>query len=472
MANRFPLIVDTDDGNKIKELPSGDILNLANSGLTGLSSLSVVGALSGGTLASSGDASVGGNFTVTGTSTFTGSITSGAISSTGSIITTGNISSGTLTVNGETVAAQVQSDWAIANQNDVRFIRNKPDLNNLNINELNDIGDVFVSDALPGEVLTWDGFSWQSEPAAGGIALIDLEVISNPPSGSGSLTYNDATGTFTFTPADLPTTLQELSNDPGVDPDSFYVNVGYLNTNEYLKQSSVLVTAGRISLDKTVDGVITISFDASGLLTAETDTLASVAARGADAETAIVATAFNVSGTSVLTSTLKDVVVDSLDNVGNYTTTNGNITTTNGAITAGGTIQGNTLTATSEGNIPIINGVTRVQNSGGNVLLNGTRIDIDNGLLTLRSSAIGGPASPSIGDIYSDGVTIYFYAQDNGSGSNGWVQMPGQFGTLGLNLPVFDNATPAGAVRGAMIYDENDFKVKVFNGTSWETVGP
>jgi len=33
MADRFPLIVDISDGNKIKELPSGDNLNLENSGI-------------------------------------------------------------------------------------------------------------------------------------------------------------------------------------------------------------------------------------------------------------------------------------------------------------------------------------------------------------------------------------------------------------------------------------------------------
>ena len=101
-----------------------------------------------------------------------------------------------------------------------------------------------------------------------------------------------------------------------------------------------------------------------------------------------------------------------------------------------------------------------------------TNVDINNGILTLRSSSIGGPSSPTVGDIYADGVTMYYYAQDNGSGSAGWVSMPGQFSSLGLNLPVFDNATPSGPVVGQMIYDENDNKVKVYNGTSWDIVGP
>ncbi len=33
MTNRIPLIVDTEDGNKIKELPAGDGLNLEGSAL-------------------------------------------------------------------------------------------------------------------------------------------------------------------------------------------------------------------------------------------------------------------------------------------------------------------------------------------------------------------------------------------------------------------------------------------------------
>ena len=40
MANRIPLIVDTDDGNKLKELPIGDDLNLTGSGIVGAGNIS------------------------------------------------------------------------------------------------------------------------------------------------------------------------------------------------------------------------------------------------------------------------------------------------------------------------------------------------------------------------------------------------------------------------------------------------
>jgi len=46
MANRFPLIVDTSDGNKIKEIEVGDNLNLQGSGLVNASSITVNGVLS------------------------------------------------------------------------------------------------------------------------------------------------------------------------------------------------------------------------------------------------------------------------------------------------------------------------------------------------------------------------------------------------------------------------------------------
>ena len=45
MANRFPIIVDTDDGNKFKELPVGDNLDLSGSGIVNASSIEVNGNL-------------------------------------------------------------------------------------------------------------------------------------------------------------------------------------------------------------------------------------------------------------------------------------------------------------------------------------------------------------------------------------------------------------------------------------------
>lgn len=67
---------------------------------------------------------------------------------------------------------------------------------------------------------------------AGGISLADISVTSNSPSGNGSLSYDNATGVFTFTPADA-----SLSN--------------YSNTNVVTLLSSfgsnTLITTGNIS---------------------------------------------------------------------------------------------------------------------------------------------------------------------------------------------------------------------------------
>ena len=48
MANRFPLVIDTTDGNKIKELPTGDNLNLQNSSIVNALSVEVVGSVNVG----------------------------------------------------------------------------------------------------------------------------------------------------------------------------------------------------------------------------------------------------------------------------------------------------------------------------------------------------------------------------------------------------------------------------------------
>jgi len=50
MTNRYPLIVDTFDSNKIKELPSGDNLNLTGSDIVGVENVTASGAISAGSI--------------------------------------------------------------------------------------------------------------------------------------------------------------------------------------------------------------------------------------------------------------------------------------------------------------------------------------------------------------------------------------------------------------------------------------
>lgn len=45
MANRFPLIIDTADNNKIKELPTGDNLDLTGNGITGVGGITASGTI-------------------------------------------------------------------------------------------------------------------------------------------------------------------------------------------------------------------------------------------------------------------------------------------------------------------------------------------------------------------------------------------------------------------------------------------
>ena len=50
MANRYPIIVDTTDGNKLKEIPSGDNLQLTNNGIIGVTDVTASGTVAAGVL--------------------------------------------------------------------------------------------------------------------------------------------------------------------------------------------------------------------------------------------------------------------------------------------------------------------------------------------------------------------------------------------------------------------------------------
>jgi hypothetical protein len=148
MANRFPLIVNTTSGNSVQELPSGDFLDLSNSGIANSGNITVSGivsatgnvsgnyilgngsqlsgiitsvsSLSNGT--SNVDAtSSGGNVTVgvggtsnvavfattgvfiTGVVSASGNVTGGNINTAGVVSATGNVSGGNLNVTGNIV---------------------------------------------------------------------------------------------------------------------------------------------------------------------------------------------------------------------------------------------------------------------------------------------------------------------------------------------------------------------------------
>jgi len=70
------------------------------------------------------------------------------------------------------------------------------------INDLDFIDIVGVTD---GQVLKYNSATgnWENENEAGGIDLTDFSVATNSASSSSTLSYNNTTGTFTFTPPDI-----------------------------------------------------------------------------------------------------------------------------------------------------------------------------------------------------------------------------------------------------------------------------
>jgi hypothetical protein len=454
MANRFPLVVDTDDGNRLKEIPSGDSLDFSSVGIANLTSLSVSGSLSSSTMATTGNVSVGGTLNVTGASTI-------------STLTATTMTATSLTLNGNAVVPQIQSDWTETNTGSAAFILNKPVLNQ--IDNLNDIGDVFVSDAILNDVLTYDGTSWQASPAAGGVQLSDFSVVTNPASGQGSLIYN-AAGVFTFTPANA---LTAGSNISLLTNDSEFTTIAEINTNNYLQQGDV-IGSGRITATA-ASGQVTLTFDATGLLTLETDTLATVTSRGATTTTALEADAFNQAPTSTSTNTLKDVSIETLDILTSITSTSSNFSTGGNISATTGTVTGNTVTASSTLNAPTVAGVGSITNTATISVDPGSNnaLKIESGRLELPAITLP-PTSPLAGQIFYDGGAFYGYVGDNGSGSAGALTFPAFYSTLGLQLPAFENAdlpsAAEGSNEGMIAWDLTNSSVVVFNGTSWANV--
>ena len=60
MANRFPLVLDTTDGNRVKELPSGDNLDLTGSGITGATTIEATAITIGGVSVTANDGTFAG----------------------------------------------------------------------------------------------------------------------------------------------------------------------------------------------------------------------------------------------------------------------------------------------------------------------------------------------------------------------------------------------------------------------------
>jgi len=462
MANRFPLIVDTEDGNRLKEIPSGDSLDFSSVGIANLTSLSVGGSLSSSTIATTGNVSVGGTLNVTGVTTLD-SATITALTVSG-------------TINGAAYAAAVQSDWNIADTGSLAFIKNKPTINNT-VASLNDIGDVGVPDPDENDILSWNGVEWRSIPNVGGLNITQVRqavsVTQTPASGTGSLGYDDTTGVFTYTPPSIPANVSDLVND------SNFVNAAYLDTNNFLQQGDI-ITGGRIG-STVAGGQVTLSFDETGLLTAEADTLETVVQRGATSSVSIEVAGITQNLGSALTNSLKLLDVETLDVLtaitstnGTITSTNGDITATNGNITAGANLSGAVVSGTTRVSTPLVQAAT------GFLALEspaGSGVQITNGVINFSGII---PASPNPGDLWSDDFGMYFRATDDGfAGNAGGTDTTyiiggpgtGQPGQPGMIIPYFEDANkPANPSFGEMYINATDTIAYVWDSTQWRAL--
>jgi len=69
---------------------------------------------------------------------------------------------------------------------------------------IGDLADVDVSGISANNVLSWNGSAFvPSTVSSGGVALTDFSVTTGSASGSGSLTYDNTSGVYTYRPADL-----------------------------------------------------------------------------------------------------------------------------------------------------------------------------------------------------------------------------------------------------------------------------
>ena len=466
MANRFPLVVDSSDNN-IKELPEGDSLDFTNVGVANLTNLSLSGALTTATVNAT-------NITVSANIT-TQTIGVIGLLSGGNSNFTGTVDANNYLVNGEALSTiQVKSDWNETNPSDPSFIQNKPNIGG--VTNLNDLGDVFAAAPNSGDIIQYDGFSWQSvaNTGGGGVDLTAFSVITLGASGNGSLSYNNGTGVFTFTPALVPTATSQLTNDSNFITLTNVTNLGYITRSGISAGDPIAYnsTSGVITFDNTNTNFTTLAevltnVDLTDILTAGnttslTATFGKVIANGAGTNGefgTLQATGITLGGSGMSAATGGIALTD-----GAIAMTNGNITLTNGDVSADevfGTTRVNTPEILSSGDI--------------NLKANGSnnRVTADNYLRVMPNSSR--PSTPLNGDIHvtSDYMEVYSANADGNSGA-GWLQMPCANGERGLQVPYF-TTTQRDAIPsprpGEIILNTTTNKLQVRGTSGWVDLG-
>jgi hypothetical protein len=144
---------------------------------------------------------------------------------TGSALAGGSLSynntSGEFTFNPASIPTDISQFTDDSNllKTDISELNDSTGIIPINLEDLNN-----VSSAAPssGQVLKWDGSQWApgtdlTADSGSGITLEDLSVsTAATPVGGGSLSY--ASGVFTFTPADVPADISDLTDTTGIIP--------------------------------------------------------------------------------------------------------------------------------------------------------------------------------------------------------------------------------------------------------------
>lgn len=471
----FPLILDTSNGNQLKELPSGEDLDLDGSGLLNLSSLSLTGGLTAGSASTTGNISVGGNTTitgtiaVTGTGTFTGAITTADINS------SGTIDAQSITINGEALSAsQVQSDWNETDNTDPAFILNKPNIPQ----EINDLTNVDTGSPPNNSVLTYINGVWEASPTGSGINVDDLsvQVVTSANAGGANLQYdNDPlspnAGRFLYTQPNIPTLTSAFENDGDGEQTGSFVTLATIQAESYITIDEVQVNSPITRDTTTLPGSVIIGFDETNYLRAvQSD--GNFSGDGTVASPLALASSLNLGGITVNDASTFNNTVEVLGltyGAGGISSTNGAITTTNGNITAtNGNVTGNNIIATNE-----VQASSFTAGASAITFNSTNRVDIVNGHFYIAPNATL-PASPAAGSIAIGNEGLNVYVQDvDGNGNPGWQYLGGVGAARGIIFPSKTTAERnaiSGPIIGETIYNVDNSRLEVYNGSNWVAV--
>ena len=514
MANRFPLIVDTDDGNKIKELPSGDFLDMTGSGLANLTGITLSNTLT------TANATISGSLNVTGTAQFA------------------SLDASTITINGSSISStQVQSDWNETNDDSAAFILNKPTIPS-SVFDLNDFrfaaqeganGDFLKLNKLSGDPADW---SLEFSAAAGsGLQYGDLSASVGNESGVGNLTYNSGNGEFTInfpniggdsyisvaydqgdpgivlswtnagnfiTTSGARTSISVLNRSPGYDGAGTAGELRYDNTTgqfDFIPPDLAGLGGGGITdivndttpqlggdLDlntRNITGTGNVNVD--GGISATGGLLVSAGLTqlqgGTEIEGYLQIEGSSLTNTDILVTTNANGLIGKvtgfqIDGSGNLsipgtTTASGNMNVT-GDITATGTITAASVVSGGTGTPSI--------STGGNFLFEvGGKLEIRHGQLGIGAESSLPTTNLANGDFlfYNTTGTFAIYSnQFDGDGTQGWYHLPSRLSPYPLALPNLSNAERNAITgkSGLMIFNTDTGDINVHDGSAWRTI--